>query len=73
MEKEALIKQVNNLLERTKNNIEKYQEERKILFNYSESIEDSNFHTVQNYVNLFDEYLNLQDHFSNINQKKMID
>ena len=72
MEKEALIKQVNNLLERTKNNIEKYQEERKILFNYSESIEDSNFHTVQNYVNLFDEYLNLQDHFSNIDELKNI-
>ena len=39
MEKEEVIKEANNLLERTKNNIERYEEERKILFNYIEKTE----------------------------------
>lgn len=72
METNEIIKRANNLLERTKNNIEKYEEERKILFNYTENIEEINCHSLEKYLNLFEQYLNLQENLSKKDELKEI-
>ena len=70
MEKEDVIKKANNLLERTKNNIDKYEQERKILFNYIEETEKIDYKLLENYLNLFEQYLNLQEYFSKNDELK---
>ena len=72
MEKEEVIKEANNLLERTKNNIERYEEERKILFNYIEKTEKIDYKLLENYLNLFEQYLNLQEYFAKNDELKSI-
>lgn len=72
MEKNELINHANNLLERTKNNIEKYKEERKILFNYIERPEEIDFYSLENYLNVFQEYLNIQEYLSKVEELKEI-
>ena len=72
MEKNELINHANNLLERTKNNIEKYKEERKILFNYIERPEEIDFYSLVNYLNVFQEYLNIQEYLSKVEELKEI-
>ena len=70
MEKEDVIKKANNLLERTKNNIDKYEQERKILFNYIEETEKIDYKLLENYLNIFEQYLNLQEYFSKNDELK---
>lgn len=72
MEKNELINHANNLLERTKNNIEKYKEERKILFNYIERPGEIDFYSLENYLNVFQEYLNIQEYLSKVEELKEI-
>lgn len=72
MEKTETIKKANDLLERTKNNIEKYEEERKILFNYIEKSEKIDYDTLEIYLNLFEQYLNLQEYFAKNDELKNI-
>lgn len=70
MEKEEVIKKANYLLEKTKNNIDKYEKERKNIFNYIEKTEKIDYKLLENYSNLFEQYLNLQEYFSKNDELK---
>lgn len=72
MEKEEIIKRANDLLEKTKNNIEKYQEERKTLFNYMEKIDEINIDVLEKYLNLFEKYFYLQENIIKVDELKEI-